>query len=75
MICRGSWRWAGLGAGVPGRGDFGCMSRRPALDWALRGGLLLGFGAVLPALGVIRGQELRELRRMVRGAIRRVAGA
>ena len=47
----------------------------PALDLALRGGLLLGFGAALLLLGVIRVRDLQELQRLVRGAFRRSGSA
>jgi hypothetical protein len=47
----------------------------PALDLALRGGLLLGFGVALLLLGVVRVRHLQELPGLLRGILGRGQGA
>jgi O-antigen/teichoic acid export membrane protein len=47
----------------------------PVPDFLVRISLLVIFAAALAALGVVRGRDLRELRRMLHGLMRRGAGA
>lgn len=47
----------------------------PALDFAMRGAIMLVFIAALAPLGVVRGSDLRLLRTMLRDRVGRGAGA